>query len=446
MRNNLKKNKTFAIILMIINALLITTPLIILILGPKNEGRLPILDVSVGLGFIGLAMMTLQFVVTARIKPLNKPFGTDLIYHYHRQIGIASFLLVFAHPILLFILDDQYLRLLNPITAPWRARFGVFAVLLLIGVVLTAEYREKLKIPYTFWKIWHGIMATAMIAAAVIHIFQGESYINLPWKRALWIGYSVLLIGMLINTRILYPLRLIKHSFRVKSTKLEAGDVFTLTMVPDGHAGFRFNPGQFAWLTAWKTPFSDTEHPFSLASSAEISESFQMSIKNLGPFTQRIQSLKAGERVYVDGPYGSFNLDRHPEAQRLVMIPGGIGVTPIMSMLRTMADRGDKRPILLFYCNREWETVTFKEEVKELEKKLDLKTIYTIEKPPSAWEGESGFLNRTILNKHTPEDWISDGTGVFLCGPAPMMTAVEKELLAVGYSHQQIHSERYSFA
>ena len=171
-----------------------------------------------------------------------------------------------------------------------------------------------------------------------------------------------------------------------------------------------------------------------------------MSIKNLGPFTQRIQSLKAGERVYVDGPYGSFNLDRHPEAERLVMIPGGIGVTPIMSMLRTMADRGDKRPILLFYCNREWETVTFKEEIKELEQKLDMKTIYTIEKPPENWDGESGFLNRDIFNSHTPADWISAGTGVFLCGPAPMMNAVERELLAVGYTHQEIHSEKYSFA
>jgi len=442
----LKKNKSLAIIIMIVNAILITAPLIILILGPRQEGRVVILDVSVGLGFIGLAMMTFQFMNTARIKPLNAPFGTDLVYHYHRQIGIAAFLLVFAHPILLFILDIRYLRLLNIFTAPWRARFGFTSVLLLIGVVLGAEYRPTLKIPYKFWKFWHGVMATFMIAAAVTHIFLVGNYVNLPWKQVLWIGYSALLVGMLIYTRIIYPLRLINRSFLVKETKKEAGDVFTLTMVPDGHPGFRFKPGQFAWLTAWKTPFSDTEHPFSLASSAEREDSIQMSIKNLGPFTQRIQSLKAGERVYVDGPYGSFNLDRHPEAERLVMIPGGIGVTPIMSMLRTMADRGDKRPILLFYCNREWETVTFKEEIKELEQKLDMKTIYTIEKPPENWDGESGFLNRDIFNSHTPADWISAGTGVFLCGPAPMMNAVERELLAVGYTHQEIHSEKYSFA
>jgi predicted ferric reductase len=262
----------------------------------------------------------------------------------------------------------------------------------------------------------------------------------------LWIAYSILLVGMVIYTRIIYPIRLINRSYRIQSTKKEAGDVFTLTIVPDGHKGFRFSPGQFAWLTAWKTPFSDTEHPFSLASSAEKTDSFQMSIKNLGPFTEGIQSLQPGAQVYVDGPYGSFHLDRHPEIQKLVMVPGGIGVTPIMSMLRTMADRGDQRPVILFYCNREWETTTFKEEISELQNRLDLKTIYTIEKPPAGWDGESGFLNRDILNKHLPQDWVAEGAGVFLCGPAPMMNAVEQELLAVGYAQGQIHAERYSFA
>jgi len=170
-----------------------------------------------------------------------------------------------------------------------------------------------------------------------------------------------------------------------------------------------------------------------------------MSIKNLGPFTEKIRTLKPGDRVYVDGPYGAFNLDRFPNAEQLIFIPGGIGVTPIMSMLRTMADRGDRRPILLFYCNREFETATFKDEIKNLESKLKLKTIYTIEIPPQRWEGESGFLNKDILNRHIPKEWLADGTNIFLCGPTPMMDAVESELLVVGYAQQQIHSERYTF-
>jgi len=404
-----------------------------------------LLDLSVGLGFTGLAIMALQFVISGRIKILNRPFGTDLVYHFHRQIGIAAFFMVFAHPILLFILDGRYLRLLNPITAPWRARAAVTSTLLLIVVVMTAEYRQKIKMSYTLWKIWHGILSTVMVALALVHIFLVGNYVDLPWKKALWIGYSAIFVGMLAYTRIIYPLRLIRRSFLVKETKEEQGDVWTITLEPINHKGFQFAPGQFAWLTAWKTPFSDTEHPFSIASSAERKTEIEMSIKNLGSFTKKIRTLKPGDRVYVDGPYGAFNLDHFPNGEQLIFIPGGIGVTPIMSMLRTMADRDDKRPILLFYCNREFETIMFKDEIKDLESKLKLKTIYTIEKPPQKWEGESGFLNQDILNRHIPEEWPVDGTDIFLCGPTQMMNAVESELLIIGYAQQRIHSERYTF-
>jgi predicted ferric reductase len=439
-----KTNKIIGILWILLYAFLVLTPLLMLALGPKLSNRPALLDLSVALAFTGLAIMALQFILAGRIKIFNRPFGTDLVYHFHRQIGIASFFMVFSHPILLFILDSRYIRLLNIFTSPIRAKAAVTSLLLLIGVVWTAEYRQKIKMSYKHWKIWHGIFSTAMIALAVVHILLAGNYINLPWKQALWISYSAGFVGILIYTRIIYPLKLIRKSFVVKDIKPEPGDVMTVTMEPDGHEGFKFSPGQFAWMTAWKTPFSDTEHPFSIASSSEKAGSVQMSIKKFGEFTTKIRSLKAGERVYLDGPYGAFNLDRFPTAEKLVFIPGGIGVTPIMSMLRTMADREDTRPILLFYCNREWETLAFSEEIKELESRLNLTTIYTIEKPPQKWDGESGFLNRDILNKHTPVDWISDGTDVFLCGPTPMMNAVERELLVVGYSEKHIHTERYA--
>lgn len=439
-----KNNKILGIFWVIGYAFLTLTPILMMALGPKISNRPALLDLSAGLAFTGLSIMALQFILAGRIKILNRPFGTDLVYHFHRQIGIASFIMVFSHPILLFILDSRYIRLLNIFTSPIRAKAGLTALLLLVAVILTSEYRQKIKWSYKQWKIWHGIFSTVMIGLATVHILLAGNYINLPWKRALWAIYSAGFIGILIYTRIIYPLKLIRKSYIVKKVKTEPGDVISVTMEPDDHKGFNFSPGQFAWLTAWKTPFSDTEHPFSIASSAETKGLIEMSIKKFGDFTTKIGSLQPGERVFLDGPYGSFNLDRYSEAEKLVFIPGGIGVTPIMSMLRTMADREDKRPILLFYCNRVWETLTFREDIKELENRLNMTTIFTIEKPPKKWDGESGFLNRNILNKHSPTDWVATGTDVFLCGPTPMMNAVEKELLAVGYTDKQIHTERYA--
>ena len=438
------KNKITGALLISLYSFLVLVPLIILLTGPKLIGRAALLDFSVSLAFVGLAIMAIQFILSARIKKTHEPFGTDLVYHFHRQIGIAAFLLVFSHPILLFILDSRYLRLLNIFSTPLRVQFGITALLLLIGVAGMAEYRKKFKIPYWFWKLWHGILASVMIPLALYHIFTGGGYIDLPWKKVLWIIYSVMFTLLVFYDRVIYPMRLIKNPYQIKEVKPERGGVWTITMEPVNHKGFQFKPGQFAWLTAWKTPFSDSEHPFTIASSAENRDAIQMSIKALGKFTSRIQDLKVGDKVFVDGPYGYYSIDRYPETSRIVFIPGGIGVTPIMSMMRTMADRGDKRPITLFYSNQEWDTLTFREEVEDLQKKLNVQVVITIERPPQDWQGEKGFLNSTILNKYLPPEWKSKGTEVFLCGPAPMMNAVEKALLASGFEENQVHTERFA--
>ena len=161
---------------------------------------------------------------------------------------------------------------------------------------------------------------------------------------------------------------LIRRPWEVVEVRPERGSVWTLVMRPVNHQGFPFQPGQFAWLTAGNTPFADKEHPFSLSSSSEMKGMVTQSIKELGKFTNTIKEIKPGTRVYLDGPYGSFSIDRYPEADSFIMIPGGIGVTPIMSMLRSMADRADNRPVLLLYANREWQTVTFREEIEALQK------------------------------------------------------------------------------
>ena len=125
-------------------------------------------------------------------------------------------------------------------------------------------------------------------------------------------------------------------------------------MRPDGHPGFRFTPGQFGWLTLWGSPFKITGHPFSFSSSAEAADGrVEMTIRNLGDFTSAIPKVSQGQRVYLDGPYGAFTIGN--PADMHVLIAGGIGVTPMMSMIRTLADRGDRRPVTLLYGSRDWE-------------------------------------------------------------------------------------------
>ena len=102
-----------------ISAYLLVTlaPLLILLIGPRPAGREFWRDLSVGLGYSGFAMVGLQFVLTARIKAIKAPFGSDIVYFFHHQISLIMFGLIAVHPIVLFIFQPEYLNLLNSLHA-----------------------------------------------------------------------------------------------------------------------------------------------------------------------------------------------------------------------------------------------------------------------------------------------------------------------------------------
>ena len=423
--------------------LITLAPLIILLSGPRPAGREFWRDLSVGLGYCGFSMVGLQFVLTARFKVIKAPYGSDIIYFFHRQISQVAFLLIAAHPLMLFIFDPSHLGLLNLVTAPWAARFGVAAILALLALVGLSLWRKKLRIEYDRWRIWHGIFAIAAVALSIVHIELRGYYLNTLWKQLFWGLYGLLWIWLLAWVRVIKPMLLLRRSYRVEKVIPERGNAWTLVLRPAQHAGLKFHPGQFAWLTAGVSPFKDHEHPFSFSSNAEDRTTLSFTIKELGDFTATIKNLTEGQPVYVDGPYGAFSVDRHPRAQEFLFIAGGIGITPMLSMLRTLADRGDRRPLTLIYANKTLEAATFLEEIESLPQRLNLKVVHVLEAPPEGWQGDKGFINAQILKRYLPEVPAPNKVEIFICGPGPMMNAVEKALIQLGVSMGDFHSERF---
>lgn len=422
---------------------LVLTPLFVMLATPSQAGREVWRDLSVSLGFIGLAMMALQFVLTARFKWLKAPYGSDLVYHFHRQISFVALILILSHPLLLFIFSPPTLALLNIFSAPWRARFAVVAVLSLIALVVFSIWRKKLKIDYYSWRIWHGILSVLAVGAALVHVEMAGYYVSTPFKRTLWIVYTVFWVGLLLYTRLIKPWWLTKHPYRVVDVNEERGNSWTLTLEPFGHKGFKFHPGQFCWINLGSSPFSEKEHPFSISSSAVKPGRISFTIKELGDFTRTIRHTKVGETVYVDGPYGAFTTDRHDHAREFIFIAGGVGITPVMSVLRTMADRGETRKLVLFYANRDWESITFREELEELKGRLNLQVIHVLERPHDNWDGKSGYLNREMLEEIIPPELSINQVEVFLCGPPPMMWAVNRIVRDLEIWPGDFHYERF---
>lgn len=429
---------------LLIYLLLVLAPVLVLFIAPHPVGREFWRELSVSLGFVGLALMALQFALTARFKWLKSPYGADIVYHFHRQISFIALALILAHPLLLFIFDPETLKLLLVWSAPWRARAAVTAVFALLAMIALSVWRRRLKIEYRRWRVWHAILAMSAVAFAMVHMLLVNHYIDLPWKRVLWIAYGVFWIGLLAYTRLIKPWALKRNPYRVTKVIPERGNAWTVVLKPLGKH-FAFHPGQFAWLTLWDSPFADSEHPFSISSSAEDHSQLSFTIKALGDFTSQIGSLKPGDNAYVDGPYGSFTCDRHPHAAGFLFIAGGVGITPMMSMLRTLKDRNDPRPITLIYANKDWDQIMFRDELEEMQKSPSLQVVHVLEKPPQGWNGSTGFITKDLLSQHLAEATTKNVVEIFVCGPIPMMNAVEKHLDDLKVWPGDVHSERFDF-
>jgi predicted ferric reductase len=420
---------------------LVVTPLVVLLLGTPPAARGFWREFGAALGYAGMAMLGVQFVLTARFRHATAPFGIDIIYYFHRTVALMGAGIVAAHVLILFVIDPRNLALLNVLNAPWRARLATTALIALFVVLVCSLWRKQLGIGYERWRRWHGILAIVVVVAALLHIELVSHYIEKPWKRVLWTVYSVLGAGLLLHVRLIRPWLQLRKPYVVESVSQERGNAWTVRLRPEGHQGLTFLPGQFAWLTAWVSPFAVEEHPFSFSTSADHPGIFGFTIKSLGDFTSRVRDMTSGQRVYLDGPYGAFSIDRH-RAPGYVFIAGGVGITPIMSMLRTLAEQKDPRPLLLFYANKTWEEVTFREEIEALQKQIRLTVVHALEIPPQGWTGATGFITREVLEKGLPAE--RQMLDYFVCGPDPMRDAVEKALYRLGIPLSRVHAERFN--
>lgn len=417
-------------------------PLFLMLVGPLPPGRGFWIEFGVALGFLGMTMMAVQFALTARFPRIGGPFGLDTMMHFHRQAGIIALVFVLAHPMILILADGAYLSFFDPReNLPRTAALSLVTVLLLLVVVLPL-CRNAISMPYEWWRTTHGVMAAMIVLIGVAHMFMVGHYVDTWWKQGVWAVVALASIGLLATARVIKPLQLRRRPYRVESIQQEVPHVWTVHLRADGHAGMRFDAGQFVWLNDALTPFLWREHPFTIASSAAHSSTVALTIKELGDFTGQIGQTEPGRAFFLDGPYGMFRLDRAADASELVLIAGGIGITPNMSILRTMRDAGDQRPVMLIYANLRPSSIAFRDELNSLESRMNLQMHHILEEPDKDWTGRCGRLTRSMLVELL-DGFTGPHTHYFLCGPEPMMDVVERTLMDRGVGVSRRHVERF---
>lgn len=166
-------------------------------------------------------------------------------------------------------------------------------------------------------------------------------------------------------------------------------------------------------------------------------------MKEAGDFTRALPRLAPGTRVYLDGPHGNFTL-RGRGGKGIVLVAGGVGIAPMLSILRSLAAARDPRPVILVYGNRHAGQIVAGPELEALRGVLDLDVRHVLSEPPSGHTGPVGQLDRATLERLLPREahgeWL-----YFVCGPTPMIGAVEEALTERGVPLTQIVSERFRY-
>ncbi|MDQ3762506.1 MAG: ferric reductase-like transmembrane domain-containing protein [Actinomycetota bacterium] len=412
-----------------------------------GDGSSLLSELSVGMGLLATSMLICAVVLPSRLRSLTRTFGIDGVLGIHRFIGLAVTLLVLLHIILVVAANPANVALLDVVHAPNRARAAIGATVALGALVALTILRRRLRHRYEMWRWVHVALAGTVLVLTALHIWWLNHLVRDTAMRALFVILALALLGVLGYRWLWLPFCGARSEYVVREVRPETSTVSTLVLEPrrDGpRCGYRtleFLPGQFAWLRL-NPSIGAEEHPFTIASSAHLGLWTEFTIRHSGDFTRALRLLRPGSPVWVDGPHGAFTVDLR-RTTGLVMIAGGVGITPMMSMLRTLAHQRDRRPHRLLVVARTIDELLFRAELWQLRQRLDLTVVELLRRPPPGWTGASGTIDEGMLTALLPGKFRRNQLDYYLCGPPDLVTDVLTVLDRLDVPHPRIHTEQF---
>jgi propane monooxygenase reductase component len=207
----------------------------------------------------------------------------------------------------------------------------------------------------------------------------------------------------------------------------------------DPDVDLKFFPGQYVDISV---PGTDEVRSFSMANtSARESRQLEFVIKVYpdGLFSEYLdKTLKAGDRLTVTGPYGVFTLRDAPDHD-LIFVGGGAGMAPILSLLRSMAERGIDRKAVYYYGARRRADLCFEDELHALEQTLpDFRFVPALS--DEDWEGENGLIT-DVVSRSEP---ALAKAHAYICGPPPMVEAAIPLLTRLGVPEKHVYYDKFT--
>lgn len=397
---------------------------------------------------IAMMMFFVQFPLGSRLKAIPAFANIDWNMSQHKKIGQWLAFIFLMHPVLIlaprFYMSsgDGMHSLIEVIKAPAMLT-GIIAWVGMIAWILVSIFKDRLPMKYETWRFTHMIGFVAIAIFATLHVTSVGSHGQFEsWFNWIWWGLCSFSVAMVLFNYFVKPALMRSKPFTLTAVQQVSSRDWQVTMKASEKADFDFEPGQFVWFNT-ATSGGVKEHPFSIASSRSSLPEVSFLIRNLGDYTSKLGELKAGQDVYVDGPYGSINLGDTRKSKAVVLIAGGAGIGPMLSLVRGLADQNDQRPVRLVYGNNSADQMAVQEDIKALESSMvDFKQqLVCMETCEDAY---TGVIDKAILEQVMSVADVRDTT-VYLCGPKPMIAAVKKSLKKLKVPARNIHFEQLSF-
>ena len=394
-------------------------------------------------GLLGTYAVLVQLLLMSRIGPLERHLGFDRLAVWHRWTGFATVTLLVAHAAFITLgyaeeggqsLPAQVGDFVEHYPDVLMSIVGL-ALFLAIAVTSVRAARRRLS-----RETWYSIHLYAYLAVALSFAHQlavGSDFVDDPLARVWWSALYAAVFGTILVWRVGRPIAFnLRHGLRVHSIRREADGVVSLYISGRHLDRIDAEPGQFfLWRFLAGTSWAKA-HPYSL-SAAPNDRYLRITVKDLGDDSHKVQLLRPGIRVFAEGPYGTFTPERRTR-RRVVMIAGGIGITPIRGIVEAL----DAAPgeITLLYRAASNGDVAFAKELTALAERRGIRLQFLI--GPEIGDDQTDRLGVPALRAMVPDIAEHD---VFVCGPPAMVDAVRRRLHALRVPRDRVHFERFAY-
>lgn len=409
-------------------------------------------------------------LLTLAITPVAKLTGWNRVTHFRRLLGVYAFVYTALH-FAIFVVFDRDLSIsstIYEITSRLYLTIGAAGLLMMLPLAVTSTDGMIKRIGAARWKLLHRLTYLAAIAGVVHYFLLVKADIRSP-------AIFAALLGVLFLYRMAAHYAKLSRFYRLAQDKPTAFDASAPSAIPQVSSGrwsgplvvthiaqetsdvrtFRFAspeggplpfthlPGQFLTfsLTIEGAPVKRT---YTIASTPSRSTYCEVTIKReeRGLVSRFLHdTIRVGDRIQVTAPGGKFTFTGET-AGAIVLIAGGVGITPLMSKVRYLTDRAWPGHIYLIYSNKTEEDIIFREEIAYLQKRhANLHVCLTLSRAPeSSWIGERGRISWALLERHVPN---LHQHPIHICGPNELNQAVKALLLEAGISPERIHQESF---